>query len=34
VVDSRDVVFFLAFSALCLFIALRALGARAWRGVV
>jgi ABC-2 type transport system permease protein len=34
VIDLRDVVFFLAFTALCLFLALRALGARAWRGVV
>ncbi|MGH7894212.1 MAG: ABC transporter permease [Candidatus Binatia bacterium] len=32
VIDSRDVVFFLAFTALFLFLALRALGARAWRG--
>jgi len=34
VVDLRDVVFFLAFIVLFLFIALRALGARAWRGLV
>ena len=34
VIDSRDVVYFLAFAALFLFLALRALGARAWRGVV
>jgi ABC-2 type transport system permease protein len=34
VIDTRDVVFFLAFSALWVFLALRALGARAWRGVV
>ena len=33
VVDLRDVVFFAAFAALFLFLALRALGARAWRGV-
>jgi ABC-2 type transport system permease protein len=33
VVDSRDVVYLLAFAALFLFLALRALGARAWRGV-
>jgi ABC-2 type transport system permease protein len=33
VIDSRDVVFFLAFSVLCLFVALRAVGARAWRGI-
>ena len=33
-IDLRDVVFFLAFTALFLFIALRALGARTWRGVV
>jgi len=34
VIDSRDVVFFVAFTALFLFLALRALGTRAWRGVV
>jgi len=34
VIDSRDVVFFLALITLFLFMALRALGARAWRGVV
>jgi ABC-2 type transport system permease protein len=34
VIDLRDVVFFLAFTALFLFLALRALGARAWRGLV
>lgn len=33
VIDSRDVVFFLAFGALWLFLALRALGARSWRGL-
>ena len=33
VIDSRDVVYFLAFAAFCLFLALRALGARAWRGL-
>jgi gliding motility-associated transport system permease protein len=33
VVDFRDVVFFVVFTALFLFLALRALGARAWRGV-
>jgi ABC-2 type transport system permease protein len=33
VVDSRDVVYLLAFATLFLFLALRALGARAWRGV-
>ena len=33
VIDIRDVVFFLAFTALFLFLALRALGARAWRGL-
>ena len=33
VIDSRDVVYFLAFTVLFLFLALRALGARAWRGV-
>jgi len=32
-IDLRDVVFFLAFTALFLFLALRALGARAWRGL-
>src|SRR5262249_60127955 len=32
VVDSRDVVYLLAFAALFLFLALRSLGARAWRG--
>ena len=34
VIDLRDVVFFLALIALFLFLALRALGARSWRGVV
>ena len=34
VIDLRDVVFFLALIALFVFVALRALGARAWRGVV
>ena len=34
VIDLRDVVFFLALIALFLFLALRGLGARAWRGVV
>lgn len=34
VIDLRDVVFFLAFTTLFLFLALRALGSRAWRGVV
>jgi ABC-2 type transport system permease protein len=33
VVDSRDVVFFVAFTALFVFLALRALEARTWRGV-
>jgi ABC-2 type transport system permease protein len=33
VIDLRDVVFFVAFTALFLFLALRALGARAWRGI-
>jgi ABC-2 type transport system permease protein len=33
VIDARDVVFFVAFAWLFLFLALRALGARAWRGV-
>ena len=33
VIDSRDVVFLLGFSALFLFLAHRALGARAWRGL-
>jgi gliding motility-associated transport system permease protein len=33
VVDARDVLFFLAFTTLFLFLALRALGARSWRGV-
>jgi ABC-2 type transport system permease protein len=33
VIDSRDVVYLLAFTALFLFLALRSLGARAWRGV-
>jgi ABC-2 type transport system permease protein len=32
-IDSRDMAYFLAFVALFLFLALRALGARAWRGV-
>lgn len=34
VIDSRDVVFFLAFTTFFGFLALRALGARAWRGPV
>jgi ABC-2 type transport system permease protein len=34
VIDLRDVVFFLALITLFLFLALRALGARSWRGVV
>jgi ABC-2 type transport system permease protein len=33
VIDLRDVVFFLAFTTLFLFLALRALGARTWRGI-
>jgi gliding motility-associated transport system permease protein len=33
VIDLRDVVFFLAFTVLFLFLARRALGARAWRGL-
>jgi ABC-2 type transport system permease protein len=33
VIDSRDVAYLLAFATLFLFLALRALGARAWRGV-
>ena len=33
VIDLRDVVFFLAFTTLFLFLALRALGARAWWGI-
>jgi ABC-2 type transport system permease protein len=33
VIDSRDVVYLLAFATLFLFLALRALGARAWRGL-
>jgi ABC-2 type transport system permease protein len=33
VIDTRDIVYLLAFTALFLFLALRALGARAWRGV-
>ncbi len=33
VIDTHHVVYLLAFSALFLFLALRALGARAWRGV-
>ncbi len=32
-IDSRDVAYFVAFTALFLFLALRALGARSWRGV-
>jgi ABC-2 type transport system permease protein len=32
-IDSRDVAYFLAFITLFLFLALRALGARSWRGV-
>jgi len=33
VIDSRDVVFLLALTTLFLFLALRSLGARAWRGI-
>jgi gliding motility-associated transport system permease protein len=33
VVDSRDIVYLLVFATLFLFLALRALGARAWRGL-
>jgi ABC-2 type transport system permease protein len=33
VIEGRDVAFLLAFAALCLFLAHRALGARAWRGI-
>ena len=33
VIDSRDVVYLFAFAAFFLFLALRALGARAWRGI-
>jgi ABC-2 type transport system permease protein len=33
VIDGRDVAYLLAFAALFVFLALRALGARAWRGV-
>ncbi|HLY37297.1 MAG TPA: ABC transporter permease subunit, partial [Candidatus Binatia bacterium] len=33
VIDSRDVVYLLAFATISLFVALRSLGARAWRGV-
>ena len=33
VIDGRDVAYLLAFAALFLFLALRALGARAWRGI-
>jgi ABC-2 type transport system permease protein len=33
VIDSRDVVYLVAFTILFLFLALRALGTRAWRGV-
>ncbi len=33
VIDVRDVVFFVAFTVLFVFLALRALGARAWRGL-
>jgi ABC-2 type transport system permease protein len=33
VIDSRHVVFFLAFAAFFLFLGLRGLGARAWRGL-
>src|SRR3989441_1068857 len=33
VVDSRDIVYLLAFAALFLFLAHRSLGARAWRGL-
>ena len=32
-IDSRDVAYFVAFIALFLFLALRALGARSWRGI-
>lgn len=32
-IDSRDVAYFLAFTAFFLFLALRAVGARSWRGV-
>lgn len=34
VIDLRDVVFFLAFTTLFVFLGLRALGTRAWRGLV
>lgn len=34
VIDLPDVVFFLAFTVLFVFLALRALGTRAWRGVI
>jgi ABC-2 type transport system permease protein len=33
VIDSRDVVYLLAFATLFLFLALRSLGTRAWRGI-
>jgi ABC-2 type transport system permease protein len=33
VIDSRDVVYLVGFAALFLFLALRALGARSWRGI-
>ena len=33
VIDTHHVVYLLAFTALFLFLALRALGTRAWRGV-
>jgi ABC-2 type transport system permease protein len=33
VIDSRDVVYLLAFAAFFLFLALRSLGARSWRGI-
>jgi ABC-2 type transport system permease protein len=33
VIDSRDVTYLLAFATLFVFLALRALGARAWRGI-
>jgi hypothetical protein len=33
IIDTRDVAYLLAFGALFLFLSVRALGARAWRGV-
>jgi ABC-2 type transport system permease protein len=33
VIDSRDVAYLLAFAAFFLFLALRSLGTRAWRGI-